>query len=282
MTNGFSAATRGLADATALRHPQRHVCGWAGRGNSGANHDALNPHGMHGGDPRGKFVAAARLLPGLFEIIDTSQRGTAVHLTLAQVRNSRAGVPKSVRTPSCVDSAAADTARRDHAATPCTQEAERWACLVDVRGAGYSGRVPALLHTGRPLLYHDRPGLRTYFEHPSFVAPIRPWTHYVPVAANLSDLAENAHWMLNQSNAAAAAAIGRRGLAYARCYLTVDFAQEFAVEQLLAAAQRNADAGAVDPDCTEFYGPPHHRRPPSHSDRPHNNHSHSSHATVAA
>ena len=64
------------------------------------------------------------------------------------------------------------------------------------------------------------------------------------VAANLSDLAENAHWMLNQSNAAAAAAIGRRGLAYARCYLNVDFAQEFAVEQLLAAAQRNADAGA--------------------------------------
>ena len=238
---------------------------------------------MHGGDPRGKFVAAARLLPDLFEIIDTSQRGTSVHLTLAQVRNIVGRVcrraTKSVRTPSCVDSAA-DTAHRDHAATLCTQQAERWACLVDVRGAGYSGRVPALLHTGRPLLYHDRPGLRTYFEHPSFVAPIRPWTHYVPVAANLSDLAENAHWMLNQSNAAAAAAIGRRGLAYARCYLTVDFAQEFAVEQLLAAAQRNADAGAVDPDCTEFYPPPpHHQRLPSHS-WPHNNHSRSSHANA--
>ena len=146
-----------------------------------------------------------------------------------------------------------------------------------MRGAGYSGRVPALLHAGRPLLYLDRPGLRTYFEHPSFVAPIRPWAHYVPVAANLSDLAENAHWMLNQSNAAAAAAIGRRGLAYARCYLSVDFAQEFAVEQLLAAAKRNADTGAVDPDCSEFY-PPRPRRQPSHA-RSHN-HSHLTHANA--
>ena len=57
---------------------------------------------MHGGNPRGKFVTAARLRPDLFEIIDTSQRRTAVLLTLAQVRasSSQAVVLKSARTPS--------------------------------------------------------------------------------------------------------------------------------------------------------------------------------------
>ena len=40
-------------------------------------------------------------------------------------------------------------------------------------------QVPALLHTGRPLLYVSRPGLRTFFEEASFVTPWAPWVPFV-------------------------------------------------------------------------------------------------------
>jgi len=37
------------------------------------------------------------------------------------------------------------------------KQAKEWACMIDLPGYGFSGRVPMLLHTGRPLLALERP-----------------------------------------------------------------------------------------------------------------------------
>jgi hypothetical protein len=136
-----------------------------------------------------------------------------------------------------------DSARSRHLSYE--EQAARWQCLIDVRGAGYSDRVPALLFTGKPMLYVERPGLHTYYESPSFLQPLVPWQHYVPVKPDLTDLAEQAQWVLR--NNMSARRIGMNALAYARCYLTVQFAREWALAQILkAAAQRD------DPPADQF------------------------------
>lgn len=56
--------------------------------------------------------------------------------------------------------------------------------LVDCPGRGYSGRLKWLLATGRPVFVVDRNIVEPWHER------IVPWVHYVPVAADLSDLLE--------------------------------------------------------------------------------------------
>lgn len=206
-------------NATAALEPARaarSVCGWAGRSNSDVGRDSLNPAGMHS-PIRPRFVVRARNRTDLFDIWDTARPGTPSLRLDEQVR--------------------------------------RWACLIDIRGAGYSGRVPSLLHTGRPLLYVERPGLMTYFEAPSFIEPLSPWTHFVPVSPSLDDLVERADWLLRGEGSSTARQMAERARRYARCYLTTEFAERFAVEQLVAAAVRyrlNPDA-APDPSFAEYY-----------------------------
>ena len=95
-----------------------------------------------------------------------------------------------------------------------------------MRGLGFSARVPLLLHSGRTLLYVER-------EVSSFVSDgsveagvpaIRPWVHYVPVNADLSNLVERARWLLTHPEAAAN--IAKRGQEHAQRYLTYAAAVE--------------------------------------------------------
>ena len=48
----------------------------------------------------------------------------------------------------------------------------RWGCLLDIRGNGFSARVPALLHTNRTLLFVLRHNLYTWLEDPSSPAQL--------------------------------------------------------------------------------------------------------------
>lgn len=95
------------------------------------------------------------------------------------------------------------------------EQVGQWSCLVDLVGGGYSGRVPLLLHTGRPLLYVERQ-MRTFYD--SGPDAIEPWTHYVPAKADLSDFVEKARWILEHYDEAQR--IAARGQAHALQHLT--------------------------------------------------------------
>jgi hypothetical protein len=61
--------------------------------------------------------------------------------------------------------------------------------LVDIGGNGYSGRLPYLLFSNRPLLLVDRDYVQYFYED------LEPYVHYVPVKRDLSDFIEKVQWM---------------------------------------------------------------------------------------
>ena len=58
----------------------------------------------------------------------------------------------------------------------------RWRYLIDIEGTGYSGRFKLLLSAPRLVFLQERPHKEDFFQH------LAPWTHYVPVKRDLSDL----------------------------------------------------------------------------------------------
>jgi hypothetical protein len=92
------------------------------------------------------------------------------------------------------------------------QQVARWAALVDVEGAGYSGRLKLLLHSARSVLVADRPWKEWYWDQ------LVPMEHYVPVQRDLSDLVERARWV--QAHPDEARQIGHAGQRLAQRLLT--------------------------------------------------------------
>jgi hypothetical protein len=68
---------------------------------------------------------------------------------------------------------------------------KKYSALLDIGGAGYSGRLKFLLFSNRPLLLVDR----EYVEY--FHDDLVPFEHYIPVKIDLSDLLEKHDWILN-------------------------------------------------------------------------------------
>eukprot|EP00966_Prymnesium_polylepis_P144248 3330643-Prymnesium_polylepis.1 len=98
-----------------------------------------------------------------------------------------------------------------------------WSCLIDLPARGWSARVPLLLHSGRVLLYVDRPNV-CFYENKAMgrnnftYHPIFPWQHYVPVRKDLADLTDMAAWVLAHPERARSIAL--RAQAHAQQYLT--------------------------------------------------------------
>jgi hypothetical protein len=65
------------------------------------------------------------------------------------------------------------------------EQIARWRYLIDVEGNGYSGRLKLLLSSPRLVFLQDRPHKEDFFQY------LVPWSHYVPVKRDLSDLREN-------------------------------------------------------------------------------------------
>ncbi|WP_155765456.1 glycosyl transferase family 90 [Mesorhizobium erdmanii] len=61
--------------------------------------------------------------------------------------------------------------------------------MIDIEGAGYSGRFKMLLHTKRVVFLQDRPWREWFFDD------IEAFRHYVPVARDMSDLVERIEWL---------------------------------------------------------------------------------------
>ncbi|MGH2860822.1 MAG: glycosyl transferase family 90 [Solirubrobacteraceae bacterium] len=120
------------------------------------------------------------------------------------------------------------------------QQTGRWSSLIDVEGDGYSGRLKLLLHSGRPVLIHDRPWHEWYW------GELEPMQNYIPVKRDLSDLVERLEW--TRDNPAAAQAIGRAGQALALEKLTRDAAVLQLARTLERLAGENSEAGYVAAD----------------------------------
>jgi hypothetical protein len=65
------------------------------------------------------------------------------------------------------------------------EQVDRWRYLIDVEGTGYSGRLKLLLSSPRVVFLQDRPHKEDFFQH------LIPWSHFVPVKRDLSDLRTN-------------------------------------------------------------------------------------------
>ena len=211
--------SRAKANVSANGLASDRRCGWAGNALSDAFYDSRNPPELN--KPiRRQFVQIARTRPDLFEIIDTDAANTVAGTVNKDARNGYYSIAEQVA---------------------------RWACLIDVRGAGFSVRVPLLLFSGRPLLYVQRPGLQTFHEAPDFVSQWQPWIHYVPVADDLHDLSHRAHWVLSHRDDARR--IAEKALAYARCFLTARFARRYAAVELLAASTCASECAVFRERC---------------------------------
>jgi len=68
---------------------------------------------------------------------------------------------------------------------------ETYSILIDIEGAGYSGRLKHLLWSHRPVLLVDRPHKEFFFEF------LKQWEHYIPVKRDLSDLVEKTKWCID-------------------------------------------------------------------------------------
>ena len=193
-SESFASVTASLA-AAAAGHPGAERCGWAGSSTSDAQASGARWRRANHVEPsRPKFAEILRRHPEEFEVVDTA---------------------------------------RSDQPLPMATQVGRWRCLADVKGVGYSRRVPALLHSNRTLLYVARPHLSTFFEDGDLVPSIRPWAHYVPVRDDMSDLVRKARWVL--THRAEADVIAARALAYARCHLTVPAARRHLTRVVLAA-----------------------------------------------
>ncbi|PTE09138.1 hypothetical protein C9427_16585 [Mesorhizobium helmanticense] len=92
------------------------------------------------------------------------------------------------------------------------EQAATYRYMIDVEGAGYSGRLKLLLHTRRVVLMQERPW------HEWFFRDIEPFRHYVPVARNMSDLVERIEWL--RANPKMEAEIAAEAQEFARTHLT--------------------------------------------------------------
>ena len=88
----------------------------------------------------------------------------------------------------------------------------KYGYLIDIEGYGYSGRLKHLLWSRRPVLLVDRPAKEYFHEH------LVPWTHYVPVRRDLTDLVEKVQWL--RDHPAEAQAIGQRAYEFSQTHLT--------------------------------------------------------------
>ena len=69
------------------------------------------------------------------------------------------------------------------------EQVRRWRFILDLEGYGFSARLKFLLFAPRVVFLQDRVGKDLCFE------TIRPWVHYVPVEAGLSDLEEKTRYV---------------------------------------------------------------------------------------
>lgn len=108
------------------------------------------------------------------------------------------------------------------------KEQTKYKYLLDIRGNSWSGRIPFLLFTNRPLFYVEREPI-AYFEK-----DLKPFVHYIPVKSNLTDLDEKYIWA--QEHYDQAKQIAKNALEYAQKHLTRANAIDYYSKKILECA----------------------------------------------
>jgi hypothetical protein len=124
----------------------------------------------------------------------------------------------------------------------------RFAALLDVPGGGFSGRLPFLLATARPVIVVEREAEQWYYWE-----GLQPWVHYVPAAATTAAL--DAAWGWVRAHRGEAAAIGARAQRFVLQNLSTD-AVHCRVARVLCPAGAAADAPACGGAAPAAVPPP--------------------------
>ena len=96
------------------------------------------------------------------------------------------------------------------------EHSKKWRYLIDVEGAGHSGRINFFMFSKRVVFVVDRPWKQWFFEY------MIPWEHYVPVNRDMSNLRENLNLIKNNSKLEQK--IIQKGYEFAKKHLTRDSA----------------------------------------------------------
>lgn len=114
-------------------------------------------------------------------------------------------------------------------------EQTKYKYLIDFRGNGWSGRLPFLLFSNRPLFYVAREPIG-FFEK-----DLKPFVHYIPVKSDLTDLEEKYIWAEN--NCEETKQIAKNMVDYALTHLRRDMAIKYYAEKLLKYAENYQQPG---------------------------------------
>ena len=88
------------------------------------------------------------------------------------------------------------------------EQAKQYQFLIDLPGAGWSGRLQTLLFSNRPIIIVQP----KFCEH--WFYDLVPWTHYIPVKPDLSDLLSIVTWCFQ--NESTTFQIAKNALEYAK------------------------------------------------------------------
>lgn len=91
---------------------------------------------------------------------------------------------------------------------------KRYKYVIDIGGNGFSGRLKYLLYSRRPILLVDRNYVDFFYED------LIPYTHFVPVKEDLSDIMKQTMWM--RSNPEKCQEIAENAYQYAKENFTQD------------------------------------------------------------
>lgn len=122
------------------------------------------------------------------------------------------------------------------------EEHTKYRVLLDGIPNGYSGRLPFILSTGRPVIIHERPYEEWFFYNDTF----KPWVHYIPLK-NISELDKIINWTFD--NQEECDQIGKRGQEYVQKYLTYEKIMERFAEVLISKKQKRH---SIDPVLTQI------------------------------
>lgn len=107
----------------------------------------------------------------------------------------------------------------------------RYKYLIDCPGWGYSARTKWLLATGRPVFIVDRTSIEHWHEE------MEPWVHYIPVAADLSDLLQ--HWQRLEQEPDLYHKIANEARAFASTHLSTEAQIQAAHKALTTSEPRS-------------------------------------------
>jgi hypothetical protein len=118
------------------------------------------------------------------------------------------------------------------------EDHSKYRVLLDGIPNGYSGRIPFILATGRPIIIHERPFEQWFFYDGTF----KPWVHYIPLK-DISELDKIIKWTIDNKDECVK--IGKMGQEYVLKFMTIEKILERTANVLLSKIQKKHKLDSV-------------------------------------